>query len=286
MTVQDGTNFLVNDIVMLKSEQSIDGSYKKGELMKIESKNGNDITIQEQSQFSNLTSESAKLMRYDQIVRNVIIDGFTIVGTNQSGNEMGFYLFSIENLKIINNIVRDTGLAGIDVEACYIADVSNNYITGVKQSGNGYATHTGEGSKYVNIHHNTIIDNDEGFDCGAANAYGYPTLFKFNNNYVINSVANSMDSHRMCFNYEINDNTFINVGAWGIQLDGGRGSAERNLITTSSSYCIHIPERVDFGETESYQQHVFVKDNKCINFDNTGIELNKNRTNVQIISNT
>lgn len=222
--VADASGYKEGDFVKLIDDESIIG-FKKGEILKIQKINSNEILFEKGLQ-DDYSAKMAANIRKLTMTDDMTIDWIKFVGPGIETDMSLFGLFLLRNFQFINNSVSDFGRAAIYLSDSVDSTIENNLFENVFMTGLGYSV------AVTNACDNILIkDNDfkvkgrhyitAGAGTGTRSSGGFSRNIRVINNTFEDCVQEAINSHPPFVGpIEIIGNRFESCGK-GVEISNG-----------------------------------------------------------------
>lgn len=196
--VSDASGYKEGDLVKLIDDESIIG-FKKGEILKIQKINSNEILLEKGIQ-DDYSADMAANIRKLIMTDDIIIDGIKFIGPGTETDMSLFNLCLLRNFQFINNNVSDFGRAAIYLSDSLDATIENNSFENVFMTGLGYSI------AITNACDNILINNNAfgvkgrhyitaGAGTGSRSSGGFSRNIRVINNTFEDCVQEAINSH-------------------------------------------------------------------------------------------
>jgi len=204
-----------------------------GEMYRVKSVSGNDITLTENLLRDYATGDTPKVNVYRPVEVN--IENLRIFDADETGVHNGISIRYCVNSSISRCRVENAGLAGISVYSSYNVRLFNNYVyDSIKTAGgaSGYGIGIWSGVAHAEIYSNHVENCRH---CITMNTDERNSLIRgvsVHNNILTAAIVVTsccVDAHNMCIDMDVVDNTmYLPVGSTVAFWDGTQYSTFRN----------------------------------------------------------
>lgn len=232
--VKDASIYRGGDFVKLVDNESI-MDFKKGEILKIEEINGNEIIFSEVIR-DDYSVESAANIRKLTMTEDVTVEGIEFIGPGIETESVLFGLNLLERFRFKNNKVADFGRAAIYLSDSLDAVIENNTFENIFLTGFGYSISVTNACNNILINDNLFRVKGRhyitaGAGTGSRNSGGFPRNIKVINNSFEDCIQEAINSHSPFIGpIEIIGNTFESCGK-GIEIANGNTVIVDNSFT-------------------------------------------------------
>jgi hypothetical protein len=232
ITVNDASGLETGDLILIFDDTQWnpdDGGWyqriKTGELHRVESVSGNEITFEDPLLHAYTLSKNAEVQFIKPI--SVTIEGIEILGGSKTGDYSGIYLRYTIDSAILNCHLDSCGLRTIQINDCYETTISGCTIEKAEKDGYGYGVDVHSSSAYTRIVDNTI---DRCRHCithvaHPSSSIGVPRETYVERNYLRGSISHTIDAHPCAESWYIYDNEITHL------------YGNKYLVNNGAKYC-------------------------------------------------
>ncbi len=235
--VADASGYKEGDFVKLIDDESIIG-FKKGEILKIQKINSNEILFEKGLQ-DDYSAEMAANIRKLTMTDDITIEGIKFVGPGIETDMSLFGLFLLRNFQFINNEVSDFGRAAIYLSDSLDSTIENNLFENVFMTGLGYSVAVTNACDNILIKDNAFKVKGRhyitaGAGTGTRSSGGFSRNIRVVNNTFEDCVQEAINSHPPFVGpIEIIGNRFESCGK-GVEISNGNTVIVENSFVNCS----------------------------------------------------
>jgi hypothetical protein len=198
---------------------------KTGELHRVQSVNGNEITFDDPLLHTYSLSKDAEVQFIKPV--SVTIEGIEILGGSKTGNFFGISLRYTIDSSIRDCHIDSCGLTAIDVMDCYETTIANSTIENSEKDGYGYGVFVKSSSAYTRIVDSTLDRCRHCITHGAhpGSSIGVPRETYVENNYLRGSISHTIDAHPCAESWYIYNNEITHL------------YGNKYLVNNGAKYC-------------------------------------------------
>jgi uncharacterized protein YkvS len=232
--VKDATIYREGDFVKLIDNESII-EFKKGEILRIEKINGNEIIFSEAIR-DDYTVENSANIRKLTMTDDVTIEGIKFIGPGEETELILFGLNLLDHFRFVNNKVVNFGRAAIYLSDSLDSVLENNTFENIYMTGFGYAISVTNACDDIYIKDNVFRVKGRhyitaGAGTGSRNSGGFPRNIIIVNNSFEDCIQEAINSHPPFIGpIKIVGNSFKSCGK-GIEIANGNTLIFDNSFT-------------------------------------------------------
>lgn len=218
--------------------QSTSGYYRGGEIAKINSINGNTITLSH-SLYDGYTTARNGFIRKLSMNKNITIDNLKFTGAGMDTESTGFCIYATQNFTMKSCTMNDFGEYAIHlidvVDGFFTSNIfKRNYLDGT-----GYSIELGNACDQIQVKQNSFTEKGRhylsaGSCTGGDDHRGFVRHVIFDHNRFDSATTEAINAHPSTKGfYKVTNNIFINCGK-GVQPHNANLYMYKNTITNSA----------------------------------------------------
>lgn len=235
--VDDASGYKEGDFIKLIDDENIIG-FKKGEIVKIQKINSNEILLEKGLQDDYPVKMAANIRKLT-MTDDITIKGIKFIGPGIETDMSLFGLFLLKNFQFIDNEVSDFGRAAIYLSDSLDSTIENNLFENVYMTGLGYSVAVTNACDNILIKDNAFKVKGRhyitaGAGTGTRSSGGFSRNIRVVNNTFEDCVQEAINSHPpFAGPIEIIGNKFESCGK-GIEISNGNTVIVENSFVNCS----------------------------------------------------
>ncbi|MFX4263314.1 stalk domain-containing protein [Pelotomaculum propionicicum] len=267
VTVGDASNFSVDTYIKIYDDQSING-FKKGEICKIKSINGNTINLETPVNYT-YRAAAGGMIRKLKIIDDVAVNSIEFIGPGEETEPYLIHAFLIRNFSFTGCKVGNFGRAAIGMTDCIDSAVNGNLFENIFMTGFGYSVEITNSCDNIKINDNYFIKKGRhyiaaGGQTGTNLNGGFPKKIVIKNNFFEDSADEAINTHSPFSGPVTVSENIFNRCEKGIEITNGKSSIINNKFINCVNAVEYYEDNDIYPGFHSAQENVFINNNLAL----------------------